>query len=208
MLLIGKKIEMKSLFDEKGNYIPITVLFVGPQIITQIKTVEKDGYDSAQIGATIGDSKKKSKKKSFIEHLKKAGDEARVVRSLTEMRAQNISDFSLGQKFDASFLKKGDMVTISSTSKGKGFQGVVKRHGFKGQGPSHGHKDQARKPGSIGTTAPQRVMKGRKMAGRMGGERVTVKDLKVVDVIPEKNTVLVKGSVPGARNTIVEIRKI
>ena len=167
-------------------------------IVTQIKTKEKDGYQATQVGF----GKKSSK------NIKKPQRKAGSFRWLREFRSEElgINNYESGQKIDASIFNKGDVVKISGVSKGKGFQGVVKRHGFHGGPRSHGQKHSEREPGSIGATGPQRVFKGTRMPGRMGGERTTVRNLKVIDIVPEKNILIVKGAVPGRRGILLEIR--
>lgn len=193
--ILGEKIRMSQVFDEKGNVVPVTLITAGPCQVTQIKTKEKDGYEAIQIGFKEIKKKKKIKKtmkdKSF--------------RYLREFK-DNIKSFKLGQKINASIFEKGKIVSISGISKGKGFQGVVKRWGFAGLPATHGTKHEERAPGSTGSRFPQRVIKGRKMPGRMGGERVTVKNLKIAKVEPEKNLLVVKGAIPGRKGTLLEIR--
>lgn len=184
---------MSQIFDENGEVIPVTLVEAGPMIVTQIKTNGKDGYEAAQVG--FG---RKSPKK-----IKKPQKKLGNFRWLREFKS--VSDLKLGDKIDVSIFAKGDIVKISGISKGKGFQGVVKRHGFHGGPRTHGQKHSEREPGSIGATGPQRVFKGTRMPGRMGGERTTVKNLKIVEVIPEKNLLLVSGAVPGRRGTLLEI---
>lgn len=200
---------MSQVFDENGNAIPVTLVEAGPIFVTQIKTKEprniaqgelrgkKDGYEAIQVGF----GKKSSKK------IKKPQRKLGGFRWLKEFkdRESGIKNYELGQKVDVSIFVKGDAVKISGISKGKGFQGVVKRHGFHGGPRTHGQKHSEREPGSIGATGPQRVFKGTRMPGRMGGERTTVKNLKVIDVIPEKNLLLISGAVPGRRGTLLEI---
>lgn len=193
------------MFDDKGKSIPITLIEAGPCFVTQIKTNEKDGYNAIQIGF------KSSKKinKPLEGHLKKANVSEKV-NYLREFKVNQdeLSKYSLGQKLDVSVLKENDKVKISGISKAKGFQGVVKRHGFRGAPSSHGTKHGLRSPGSIGGggRAGGRVIKGMKMAGRMGGKRVTNSNLKVVKVIPEDNLLIVGGAVLGRRGTLLEIK--
>ncbi|KKS57196.1 MAG: 50S ribosomal protein L3 [Parcubacteria group bacterium GW2011_GWA2_42_35] len=196
--ILGIKKEMSQIFDENGNAIPVTLVEAGPMIVTQIKTKEKDGYQATQVGF----GKKSSK------NIKKPQRKAGSFRWLREFRSEElgINNYESGQKIDASIFNKGDVVKISGVSKGKGFQGVVKRHGFHGGPRSHGQKHSEREPGSIGATGPQRVFKGTRMPGRMGGERTTVRNLKVIDIVPEKNILIVKGAVPGRRGILLEIR--
>jgi len=195
--ILGKKIKMQQKFKENGEVIPLTVIKAGPCLVTQIKSKDKEGYQAVQIGF----EEKKKVNKSLKGHLKGLSS----FQYIKEFRTKELK-FDRGDKIDVSIFQSGEKVEISGTSKGKGFQGVVKRHGFAGSPKTHGHKDQLRMPGSIGSTAPSRVFKGTRMAGRMGGERVTVKNIEVAEVIPEKNLLLVKGAVPGARNSLLEIR--
>jgi len=192
--ILGKKIEMSQMFDEEGNVIPVTLIEAGPCYITQIKTKEKDKYEAIQIG--LENLKEKKIKKP---------QKDRPYRHLKEFKMQK-SKFKIGDKIDVSIFKEGDKVKISGISKGKGFAGAVKRWHFRGRSPSHGTKHEERTIGSTGTRFPQRVIKGRKMPGRMGTERVTIKNLKIVQVDSENNLLALKGAVPGRRGTLVEIR--
>mgnify|MGYP001584660818 CR=1 FL=1 len=194
---------MAQVFDEKGNVNPVTVLSAGPVVVTQVKTKAKDGYEAVQIG--YGEKKVKNINKPMRGHIKDLGN----FRHLKELRAEDdksITDIKVGDKFDLSVFKVGDNLTISSVSKGKGFQGVVKRHGFKGGPRSHGQKHSEREPGSISQGLRTSIRSGMRMAGRMGGDRVTVKNLKVIDIDQATNTILIRGAVPGRRGTLVEIR--
>jgi large subunit ribosomal protein L3 len=196
---------MTSVFDEKGESIPCTVIEAGPCFVTQIKTKELDGYDAVQVGFT--DKAERLTNKPMSAHFKKAGVTPK--RNLREFRGFDVSAFKLGEeiKIDA-VLAKGDVVSVRGTSKGRGFQGVVKRHHFGGGFRTHGQSDRERAPGSVGSSSyPSRVFKGMKMAGRMGGENVTVKNLRVVQIIPESNLVIIKGSIPGHNNSFIEIHK-
>ncbi|MDP3934858.1 MAG: 50S ribosomal protein L3 [Candidatus Giovannonibacteria bacterium] len=196
--ILAKKIEMSQIFDDKGRVHPVTWLLAGPIFVTQKKSAEKDGYVSVQVG--FGTKKEKNIKKP----QKKLGN----FEGFKEFRPLT-SDASLpevGDKIDVSVFKEGDAVNVSGTSKGKGFQGVVKRHGFAGGSRTHGQKHSEREPGSIGATWPQRVLKGKRMPGRMGSERVTVRNLKVIKIIPEKNLLAILGAVPGHRGSLVEVR--
>jgi len=195
--ILGTKEEMTQIFDDNGDVSPVTVINAGPIVVTQIKSLEKDGYDSVQIG--YGEKKEKNINKPEKGHLKDAGN----LRYLKEFELKE--GMNIGDKVDVSDFKKGDVVTISAISKGKGFQGVVKRHNFAGGPRTHGQKHSERKPGSIGSTGPQRVFKGTRMAGRMGSDRITVKNLKIVQVDKENNKIFIKGAVPGKRGTLVEI---
>jgi len=193
--ILGKKIGMSQIFDEKGNRIPATLVEAGPCQVLQVKTGEKDGYQSFQIGFV-----KKARK---IKKTEK-GKEFTIIR---EMGKRGISDNDLktGDLIDVSVFKEGDKVKISGVSKGKGFQGAVKRWGFSGRGATHGVKHEHRTLGSVGTSFPERVIKGRKMPGRTGGERTTVKNLKIIKVDKENNLLVMKGALPGAKGTLLRI---
>jgi len=186
--ILGKKIGMSQVFDEKGNVVPITLIEAGPCEVVQLKTRDKDGYEAVQIGFQKIEKKKKIKKTM-------KGKEYRYLKEFSMTNDQ--SSMKVGDKIDVSVFQGGDKVKISGTSKGKGFQGVVKRWGFHGRNASHGVKHDQRQPGSIGSSWPERVVKGKKMAGRMGNERVTVKNLKIIKVDPQNNLLAVKGAVPG-----------
>lgn len=195
---------MTQIVDEKGIIIPVTIIEAGPCFVTQKKTVENDGYSAIQLG--FGDLRQKSLNKPKAGHLKKSGSPA--VKYLREFRVANLDDYQEGQKIDASIFATGDTVDVIGTSKGKGFAGGVKRHGFSGGPKTHGQSDRWRAPGSIGAgTTPGRVWKGTRMAGRMGNDRVTVQNLKVALVDAEKNVIAVRGAIPGAKNSLVIVRK-
>jgi large subunit ribosomal protein L3 len=200
--LIGKKIGMTSIFDENGKNIPCTVIQAGPCVVTQVRTKEVDGYEALQLGF----DDKKTVNKAAEGHAKKAGTVAK--RKVVEFRGYN-EDYKLGDSVTVEHFKEGEFVDIAGTSKGKGFQGVVKRHGFGGVGQAtHGQHNRLRAPGSIGAASyPARVFKGMKMAGRMGGERVKVENLRVLKVVADKNLLVVKGCVPGSKNSYVIISK-
>ena len=200
--LIGKKIGMTSIFDENGKNIPCTVIEAGPCVITQVRTNEVDGYEALQLGF----DDKKTANKAATGHAKKAGVAAQ--RKVVEFQGFE-GDYKLGDTINVEHFKEGEFVDISGTSKGNGFQGVVKRHGFGGVGQStHGQHNRLRAPGSIGAASyPARVFKGMRMAGRMGGEKVKVENLRVLKVVAEKNLLVVKGCVPGHKNSYVIIRK-
>jgi large subunit ribosomal protein L3 len=202
--LIGKKIGMTSVFGADGKNVPCTVIEVGPCVVTQIKTVEKDGYEAVQLG--FQEKKEKHTNKAEAGHFKAAG--VNPQRHLVEFAGFD-QDLKLGDTLTVDLFTENTFVDVVGTSKGKGFQGVVKRHGFGGVGQTtHGQDDRLRAPGSLGASSyPSRVFKGMRMAGRMGGDRVTVQNLLVLKVIPEYNLLLVKGSVPGAKNSIVIINK-
>lgn len=193
--ILGKKIGMAQVFNEDGRVVPVTVVLAEPMKVTQVKTAEKDGYEAVQLGS--GQKKKIAKPQQG--HLKDLGKLAHLI----EWRGQ--TEMSRGETIDASIFTPGDMVKVSGISKGKGFQGAVKRHGFHGMPHSHGHKHVTRHVGSIGQRFPQHTLKGLRMAGRMGGERVSVRGLQVVSVDKDKNLILLKGAVPGRRGTLLEI---
>ena len=202
--LIGKKIGMTSIFDENGKNIPCTVIEAGPCIVTQVRTEEVDGYNALQLG--FDDATEKSATKAAQGHAKKAGTS--VKRKVVEFKGFD-AEYKLGDAVTVEQFIEGEFVDVAGTSKGKGFQGVVKRHGFGGVGQAtHGQHNRLRAPGSIGAASyPARVFKGMKMAGRMGGETVKVQNLRVYKVVPEKNLLVVKGCVPGHKNSYVIIEK-
>ena len=203
--ILGRKIGMTSIFDEKGASIPCTVIEAGPCFVTQIKTKDKDGYDAFQVGFV--EKKEKRVTRPLAGHFKKAGVTPK--RLVKEFRGVDVTKYQVGAEVTVgSVFAKGDVVSVIGTSKGRGFQGVVKRHHFGGGFRTHGQSDRERAPGSIGSSSyPSRVFKGMRMAGRMGGTRVTVKNLQVVGIIPESNIILIQGSVPGFNNSFVEIQK-
>jgi len=197
--LLGTKEKMSQIFHEDGTVTPVTIVKTGPITVTQVKTLEQDGYDALQFG--YGVKAKKNISQPLLGHMK-----GQTFRYLKEEKASDEAGLSVGDTLTPDVFAEGDKVTVSSVSKGKGFQGVVKRHGFKGGRRSHGQKHSEREPGSIGSTGPQRVFKGTRMAGRMGSDRVTVKNLKVAGVDLEKGEILITGAVPGRTGTLVEIR--
>lgn len=203
--ILGKKIGMTSIFDEKGESIPCTVIEAGPCFVIQIKTKERDGYEAIQVG--FEEKKERLLNKPLNGHFKKANVTPK--RFLREFKGVDVSKYQVGAEIKVeSLFAKGDVVSVQGTSKGRGFQGVVKRHHFGGGFRTHGQSDRERAPGSIGSSSyPSRVFKGMRMAGRMGGERVTVKNLRILQVIPESNILLVLGSIPGHNNSYVEILK-
>ena len=202
--LIGKKIGMTSLFDENGKNIPCTVIEVGPCTVTQVRTKELDGYEAVQLG--FDDKSEKRVSKAAKGHFKKAKTSPKT--KLVEFKNFE-EELSLGDTITVSHFIEGEFVDISGTSKGKGFQGVVKRHGFAGVGQStHGQHNRLRAPGSIGAASyPARVFKGMRMAGQMGNEKIKIQNLKVLKVVPEKNLLVVKGCVPGHKNTYLTVQK-
>jgi large subunit ribosomal protein L3 len=198
--LLGRKIGMTQVFTEGGTMEPVTAIEAGPCIVTQIKTPDREGYSSVQLGFTEA----KSLNSPERGHLGKLG----LFRHLREFRVADTADIELGHRIDVSLFQPGDSVDVSGTSKGRGFAGGVKRHHFRGGPKTHGQSDRHRAPGSVGAgTDPGRVLKGQKMAGHMGNERVTVKRLKVISADADRNLLLVRGTVPGARNGLLEIRK-
>lgn len=196
--LLGKKLGMSQVFAANGSVVPVTLIKTGPLVVVGVKTKERDGYEALQLGFGVRRPKRVAKPQR--EEWGKLGSFA-VVREGRGMSGKN-----RGETLDLTQFQEGDMVRVSGISKAKGFQGVVKRHGFHGAPATHGTKHAHREPGSIGATWPQRVIKGRRMAGRMGGERVTLKRVKVVKVDPERQVIALKGAIPGRRGTLVEIR--
>ncbi|NOX90512.1 MAG: 50S ribosomal protein L3 [Calditrichaeota bacterium] len=201
--ILGLKIGMTQIFDNDGLLVPVTVIKAGPCYVTQIKTEEHDGYNAVQLA--FYDAKEKRVTKPLLGHFKKAGVNPK--RYLVEFDFGKDHGLKIGDELKADVLQAGTQVTISGVTKGKGFQGVVRRHHFSGGPKTHGQSDRLRAPGSIGQSSyPSRVFKGIKMGGRMGGKRKTVIHVKVVKVDPENNLLFLKGAVPGARNSLVEIR--
>ena len=202
--LIGRKIGMTSIFDENGKNIPCTVIEAGPCVVTQVRTNEVDGYEALQLG--FDDKTEKHTVKAEEGHFKKAGTAAK--KKVVEFHGFD-EEFKLGDSIDVNLFTEGEFVDVMGTSKGKGFQGVVKRHGFGGVGQAtHGQHNRLRAPGSVGASSyPSRVFKGMRMAGRMGGDNVTVQNLKVLKVVADKNLLVIKGCVPGCKNSYVIIHK-
>jgi len=203
--LIGKKIGMTSIFNEAGKNVPCTVIEAGPCVITQVKTIEKDGYSAVQLA--YGEQKEKHTNKPMLGHFAKANVTPK--RELVEFRLEGDVAFATGDVLTVEHLNGQKWVSVVGTSKGKGFQGVVKRHGFAGVGgQTHGQHNRLRAPGSLGASSfPSRVFKGMRMAGQMGNKRIKTQNLEVLRIIPENNLLLVKGSVPGAKGSIVIIEK-
>jgi len=200
--ILGKKIGMTRMFREGGQSVPVTALEVGPCYIIQIKREEKEGYNAIQLG--YQPKKEKKLNKPLLGHYKAAGKGG--FRHLREIRVDDADSFELGQEITLEMFNVGDSVTVRGLSKGRGFAGVVKRWGFSGGGATHGSRSH-KVPGSIGASAtPSRVMRGKKMPGRMGNQKFAIKNLKVVDVVKEKDLLLVKGSVPGSRGGLLEVR--
>ena len=202
--IIGKKVGMTSIFDTTGKQTAVTIIEAGPCVVTQKKTVESDGYNALQIA--FGDKKEKHSNKAEINHFSKASTAPK--RFVQEIRDSEIEK-NVGETITVDIFTEGDDVAVVGTTKGKGFQGVVKRHGFSGVGQqSHGQHDRQRAPGSIGNSSDaSRVFKGMRMAGRMGGDRVKMKGLKIIKIFPEKNYILVSGSIPGHNGSIVLVQK-
>jgi large subunit ribosomal protein L3 len=202
--LIGRKIGMTSIFDENGKNIPCTVIEAGPCVVTQVRTNAIDGYEALQLG--FDDKTEKHTVKAEEGHFKKAGTAAK--KKVVEFQGFD-AEFKLGDSIDVNLFTEGEFVDVVGTSKGKGFQGVVKRHGFGGVGQAtHGQHNRLRAPGSVGASSyPSRVFKGMRMAGRMGGDNVKVQNLKVLKVVAEKNLLVIKGCVPGCKNSYVIIQK-
>ena len=201
--IIGKKIGMTSVYSAEGKNLPCTIIEAGPCVVTQIKTQDKDGYESVQLG--FDDKKEKNTPKAMLGHFSKAKTTPK--RKIVEFKG--IQDVTLGDAVTVEQFQEGEFVDVAGTSKGKGFQGVVKRHGFGGVGQAtHGQHNRMRAPGSIGAASyPSRVFKGMKMAGRTGGERVKMINLQILKVIQEKNILIVKGSVPGSKGSYLIVEK-
>lgn len=202
--IIGRKVGMTSVYSVEGKATPCTVIEAGPCVVTQVKTSDRDGYDAIQLG--FGERKEKNTPNALQGHFKKANTTPK--RDLVEFNDFE-QDFKAGEVVDATLFAEGELVSVSGTSKGKGFQGVVKRHGFAGVGEtSHGHGGVNRSAGSIGmASTPGRVFKGKKMAGQMGNKRVTIENLEIIKVLADKNIIVVKGSIPGAKGSTVIIEK-
>jgi large subunit ribosomal protein L3 len=202
--LIGKKIGMTSIFDENGKNIPCTVIEAGPCVVTQVRTNEVDGYEALQLG--FDDKTEKHTIKAEAGHFKKAGTVAK--KKVVEFK-EFVEEYKLGDVITVDVFQEGEFVDVQGVSKGKGFQGVVKRHGFGGVGQStHGQHNRLRAPGSVGASSyPSRVFKGMRMAGRTGGENVTVQNLRVLKVVADKNLLVIKGAIPGHKNSYVIIQK-
>jgi large subunit ribosomal protein L3 len=199
--LVGRKLGMTQMFDDTGVVHPVTIIECGPNVVTQVKTADKDGYEAIQLG--FGLDKRLNRPEQG--HRRGSGFMSRTLR---ELKADDVGEFEVGQVIKADTFDVGEIVDVTGTSKGRGFQGGVKRHGFKGGPKTHGQSDRHRAPGSIGSSAtPGRVFKGLRMAGHMGHERVTVQNLKVLRVDPERNLLLIQGSVPGPIKGIVLVRR-
>ncbi len=207
--LLGKKIGMTGVFDDAGQYVPVTVVHVGPNFVTQIKTMANDGYTAVQLG--YEEKPERNVNKPLVGHFEKSS--APMLRYVREVRTfddAKVAELKPGAVLNVDdVFHEGDTIHVIGTSKGRGFQGVVKRHHFGGVGQAtHGQSDRQRAPGSIGGSSyPSRVFKGQRMAGRMGGEQITTRNLKILKVIPEQNLILVKGSFAGAKNQLVKVVK-
>ena len=197
---LGKKMGMTQIFREDGIVVPVTVVEAGPCVVTQVKTKETDGYDAVQLG--FGEVKRRNKPLSG--HLKNS----RLSRYLREVSADDTSEFEVGQTIAVDIFEAGEKVDVIGTSKGRGFAGVMKRWNFKGGPRTHGQSDRMRAPGSIGGgTTPGRVYKGLKMGGHMGNRRITAKGLEIIEIDTERNLLMIKGGIPGATNSLVQIRR-
>jgi large subunit ribosomal protein L3 len=204
--LIGKKIGMTSIFDAAGKNVPCTVIQAGPCVVTQVKTIEKDGYEAIQLA--FDEKKEKNTTQALKGHFQKAKTTPkRILMEFSRFEVENRKKF--GESLDVTVFEEGEFVDVSGTSKGKGFQGVVKRHGFRGVGDStHGQHNRLRAPGSLGASSyPSKVVKGMRMGGRMDGDTVKVVSLRVLKVIPESNLLIIKGSLPGARGSYLIIER-
>ena len=204
--ILGKKVGMTQVFSERGEAIPVTVIEAGPCFVAQIKTVEQDGYAAVQLG--FEETKPKRLTQPQLKHLQKSNLPA--LRHLRELRIADdeLASLEEGQKLTVDIFEEGELVDVTGTSKGRGFAGVVKRYGFRGGPKTHGQSDRLRAPGSVGAcTTPGRVFKGKRMPGRMGGERVTTQGLQVVLVDPERNLLALRGAVPGSKNGLLLIRE-
>ena len=204
--LIGRKLGMTSVFTDDGSSVPCTLIEAGPCYVTAVKTKDSDGYSAIQLGFT--ERKEKRLAVPQVKNFKKKN--LPILRFLKEVRDfENAENLKVGDVIKTDLFKEGDIVKVTSKSKGKGFQGVVKRHGFGGGSSTHGQSDRQRAPGSIGASSyPSRVFKGQRMAGRMGGDQISIRNLKIIKIIPESNLMLRKGAVPGAISGIVEIYKV
>ncbi len=199
--IFGKKIGMTQIFSDSGEIIPVTVVSAGPCVVTQVKTAKKEGYNAIQLGFDATEEKELIK--PLAGHCKKAG--TAFFKKFFELRIDKPEEYKPGQEIKCDIFVPGEYVDVSGITKGHGFQGVVKRHGFAGGPMTHGQSDKQRAPGSVGAQQPQRVIKGTRMAGRMGGVNATVQKLEIVKVMPQENVILVKGAVPGVKNGLIMI---
>jgi len=201
--MIGRKVGMTGLFGPAGEYVPVTVVLAGPCVVTQIKTEAKDGYNALQIG--FGNKKEKRVAKPLVGHYRKAGSQ--IFEYIREVAVDSPEEYKVGQEIKVDMFKVGERVNVTGKTKGRGFTGVVKRHGFHGGNKTHGSHSH-RVPGSIGSSAwPSRVIKGKKMPGRYGYETMTVRNIEVIDLRPEENLLLLKGTIPGAKTGLLKINK-
>jgi large subunit ribosomal protein L3 len=204
-VILGKKLGMASFFGPAGREFPVTIVEAGPCKVVQVKTIEKDKYEAIQLG--FANQKESRVNKPLTGHFKKAGVE--VKKYLREFRYLGAGKVAVGSEITVSMFNEGDNLSVEGISKGKGFQGVVRRWGMRLQGGSHGTHESHRGPGSIGQcTWPSRVWKGKHLPGRMGSDQVTIKNVEILKIIPEKNIIFIKGSLPGAKNGILKIRKL
>ena len=202
--LIGKKIGMTQVFNNTGSLVPVTIVEAGPCVVTQIKTLTNDGYDAVQVG--YSDLKDKHSNKALSGHFNKA--KAKAKRYLAEFKPVSNYDYKTGQEFGVSLFKEGEIVTVSGTSKGRGFSGVMKRHGFGGGPKTHCQREHPRSAGSIGQASdPSRVFKGMKMAGQYGNKKVSTRKLEIISIVKQRNQLLIKGAIPGSNNGIIYITK-
>ena len=200
--ILGTKVGMTQIFNDEGNLVPVTVVSCEPNVVLQKKTIENDGYEAVQLGFV--DKRVKLANKPELGHFAKSNSKPK--RYLKEIAGTELSNFEVGQEIRVNIFEEGEIVDVTGTSKGKGFQGVVKRYNFAGNKATHGQKHTLRAPGSIGATGPGRVFKGMRMAGRMGTDKKTVKNLNVLQVNVAENLLLVSGAVPGRKGTLVEVR--
>jgi large subunit ribosomal protein L3 len=206
--ILGKKVGMTQVFASTGEVVPVTVVEAGPCVVTQVKTKENDGYEAVQLGFEEAKNLSKPEKGHLEQQARAEQVKLPMLRNLREVRVEKAAEHKVGEKVDASVFKAGDVVDVIGVSKGKGFAGVVKRYHFAGGPKTHGQSDRHRAPGAIGSgTTPGRIYKGKRMAGRMGNDRVTVQNVKVVEADPERNLILIRGSVPGGANALVLIKK-
>jgi large subunit ribosomal protein L3 len=206
--ILGKKLGMTQVFTTAGEVVPVTVVEAGPCVITQVKTTERDGYEAVQLGFGETDNLTKPEKGHIEQQARAVQTKMPLVRNLRELRVEKADEHKVGETVDASVFKAGDIVDVIGVSKGKGFAGVVKRHHFAGGPKTHGQSDRHRAPGAIGSgSTPGRIYKGKRMAGRMGSDRVTVQNVRVVEADAGRNLILIRGSVPGGVNGLLMIRK-
>jgi large subunit ribosomal protein L3 len=204
--LLGKKIGMTSMYDASGKKVPCTVIEAGPCVVTQVKTMDKDGYEAIQLA--FDDKKEKNTPKALLNHFKKAGaTPKRVIREFSRFEEGNRKNF--GDVINVEVFIEGEYIDVQGFSKGKGFQGVVKRHGFRGVGDqTHGQHNRLRAPGSIGASSyPSRVFKGMRMAGQMGNQKVKIINVQIMKIFPDKNLIVVKGSVPGPKGSYLKLER-